>query len=65
MSKVYKSKSAQQAQASGYGKESYWDYLEEAAQNHHDYYTQRGMTDTAELMFTQSLGECLQGNDGD
>lgn len=62
---AYHSRAAQQAEASGYGDKRYWDYLEATAQRLHDYYAQKGDADTAVLMLTQTLGEALQGNDGD
>lgn len=60
----YKAQSARDAQAANYGDKAYWDYLEQAAQEHFDYFTRKGDKTRAELMFTQSLGEALMGNDG-
>lgn len=34
----YRAQSARDAQASGYGDESYWDYLETSAYEHHGYF---------------------------
>lgn len=62
---TYQSRSAREAQEIGYGSKSYWDYLERAAIEHREYFKKRGMTELAERMMTQSLGEALQGNDGD
>lgn len=61
----YKSRSARDACESGYGNESYWNYLDTNAQEKHDYYAARGMFDKAEEMLIRTLGESLVGNDGD
>lgn len=61
----YKSQSARDAAASGYGKRDYWDYLDQAAQEHYTYFLTRGYPEKAKLMLTQSLSESLMGNDGD
>jgi len=61
---MYKSQSARDAQAMGYGSESYWSYLDEHAQQLHDYFMRHGDTVTANAMFTRSLGEALRGNEG-
>ena len=61
----YKSLSAREAQLAGYGNKSYWDTLDAHAQRIHDHYIAKGDPKTASAMFTQSLGECLRGNDGD
>lgn len=58
------SQSARDAQASGYGDESYWLYLDKAAQETHDYYIRHGQPEKAAEMLTRSLSEALQGNDG-
>ncbi len=62
---TYRSAAAQEAQEHNYGGESYWAYLDEAAQRSHDYYMRHGNPERAEIMLTRSLGEALQGNDGD
>lgn len=61
----YKSRVARTAQSAGYGNKSYWDYLDAHAQRTHDYFFGKGDMETANAMLTQSLGECLMGNDGD
>ena len=63
--KVYRSQAARDAAASGYGSESYWQYLDDAAQRHYDYFAERGMHGMAEEMLSRSLGEALLGNDGE
>lgn len=60
----YTAQSARDAERMGYGGRGYCDHLEESALRHHAYYTERGMTDRADLMLTRSLGESLAGNDG-
>lgn len=65
MAKTYKARCARDAQASGYGSERYWDELEASSLRHHDYYVAAGNPERAALMLTQSLGEALEGNDGD
>lgn len=52
----YKSQAARDAQASNYGSPSYWQYLDDSAQEHYD----KGYTDS----FTRTLSEALMGNDG-
>jgi hypothetical protein len=64
MATTYQAQSARDAQATGYGGESYWSYLEEAALRMHRYFLGRGETEQAELMLTRSLSEALAGNDG-
>jgi len=61
----YKSQAARDAQASGYGNEDYWEYLDDHAQELHDKFMARGDETTAKLMLTQSLSEALMGNEGD
>ena len=61
---IYQSQSARDAQASGYGGESYWAYLDDAALRTRDYYLRHDDPEMAAKMLTQSLGEALQGNDG-
>lgn len=53
----YKSQSARDAQASGYGSPRYWQYLDDTAAEHFA----KGYTDA----FTRTLSEALMGNDGD
>lgn len=60
----YKSQCAREAQKRNYGDKSYWDYLERASIEHSKYYEERGFKDLAKKMMTQSLGEALQGNNG-
>lgn len=61
----YVSQSARDAQASGYGDERYWSYLDEAAKRHHDYWLRHGDPERAQQMLTESLSQALAGNDGD
>lgn len=61
----YKSRSAREARDSGYGDRSYWNYLEQSAHEHHDYYVRHGDQKRADEMFTQSLADALRGNEGD
>jgi hypothetical protein len=61
----YKAQSARDAQTTSYGDKSYWDYLEQAAQEHYEYFMRHGDPTTAERMLTQSLSDALRGNDGD
>jgi len=63
MSKTYESQAAKDAQRSGYGNESYWQYLDDSAREHRDYFLKRGDSKTAAEMMTQSLSDCLRGND--
>lgn len=60
-----RSRSARDAQTSGYGNDGYWQYLDQSAQEHHDYFMARGAAEMAELMFTRTLSESLMGNEGD
>lgn len=62
--KKYKSQAARDAQAQGYGKEGYWDYLDSSAEEKHAYYMNLGDRVNAELMFTRSLSDALRGNEG-
>jgi hypothetical protein len=61
----YQSQSARDAQARGYGDESYWAYLDRAAFEKCAYYTRQGDAEKAAEMITRSLSEALAGNDGD
>lgn len=61
----YKSQSARDAQRTGYGDRSYWDYLDQHAQELHDYFMKKGDEKTAKEMLTRSLSESLMGNDGE
>lgn len=61
----YKSQSARDAQATGYGDESYWRYLDQSAREKYEYYMRHGDPATAERMLTRTLSESLMGNDGD
>lgn len=60
---IFKAQAARDAQASGYGDQSYWTYLDEAAQRSHDYFVRHGNPERAASMLTRSLGEALAGND--
>jgi hypothetical protein len=57
MAKQYQAQCARDAQEMNYGSESYWNYLEETAQEDFS----KGVTDA----FTRSLSEALRGNEGD
>jgi hypothetical protein len=61
----YKARCARDAQEMKYGDKSYWDMLEEKSHEHYAYYMRKGDKETAEKMLTQTIGECLIGNDGD
>lgn len=63
--KVYEAQSARDAQARGYGDESYWDYLERSAREGRDYWLRRCEWVRADEQMTRSLSEALVGNDGD
>lgn len=62
--RTYQSQAARDAQATGYGGESYWDYLDEHAARTADYFTRHG-DEAKAAVWTQSLSESLMGNDGD
>jgi hypothetical protein len=62
---TYQSQAARDAQASGYGGQSYWDYLDRAAREHADYFARNGDPVKAAEMLTRSLSEALRGNDGE
>lgn len=65
MSDTYKSQCARDAQRMGYGKKTYWDYLDRHAGELHDKLIELGYTpEYARTMFTRSLAESLEGNDG-
>jgi len=61
---TYLSTAARQAQASGYGDESYWRTLDESAQRAHDYWMEHDQPEHAAEMFTRALSAALAGNDG-
>lgn len=61
----YKSRSARDAAATGYGGKSYWDYLDEHAQELHDKFIADGDPVRAAKMMTRSLSESLMGNEGE
>lgn len=61
----YKSRAARDAEKAGYGDRSYWDYLDQSAQEHHDYYTAHGDHKRAAEMLTRTLSDALTGNNGD
>lgn len=60
----YQSKAAREAESSGYGRPSYWQYLDDHARELHAYHTRKGDLTSAERMLTRDLGEALRGNDG-
>lgn len=61
----YKAQCARDAQARGYGDQSYWDMLDKSSQEKYDYFAVRGDMEQAQKMLTRSLSESLMGNDGD
>lgn len=65
MTTGYRSQSARDAQRTNYGNRRYWEYLEQSAQELHDYFISKGMPEQANAMFTQSLSERLAGNEGE
>ncbi len=62
--KQYKAQSARDAQRTGYGSPSYWDYLEAHALELRAYYLAKGDPVMAERMLTDDLSEALRGNEG-
>jgi hypothetical protein len=50
MDKTYKSQSARDAQRANYGGVEYWDYLDESAQEHYDYFMAHSQPDRAALI---------------
>lgn len=64
MTTKYESQAARDAQAMGYGDESYWDYLDQHAKELRDKFLAKGDEATAQRMMTESLSEALMGNDG-
>lgn len=62
---AFRSQAARDAQASGYGNERYWRYLDEHAQRTHDYFVRYGDQAKADEQFTRPLGAALTGNDGE
>lgn len=62
--KQYQSQAARDAQASGYGDSSYWDYLEQSRINARDYYLRHGQPEVAAKCMTEDLSEALRGNEG-
>ena len=64
MERVFRTRAAAQAAAAGYD-DDYVNYLNTHGVEMHDYFLARGDAEQAERMLTQTLGEALQGNDGD
>lgn len=62
---TYEARAAREAQASGYGDQSYWDYLNRSAFENAEYFLATNHPELAASMFTRSLSEALVGNDGD
>lgn len=62
---AYKSQSARDAEATGWGGKSYADYLEQHALELHEYFMVRGDHERAEEMLTRTMSESVMGNDGD
>lgn len=63
--RTYESQAARDAAASGYGGESYWLYLDQAAEASRNYYLRHGDEAMAERVMARSLSEALHGNEGD
>ena len=63
--KKYKSQAARDAQRGNYGDSSYWQYLDDSAKEHSEYFKKRGFDKEAKRMLTQSLSDALQGNNGE
>lgn len=61
----YKSQAARDAQRIGYGDNNYWLYLDNSAKEKSEYFQSIGDEKQAKKMFTRSLSEALQGNDGE
>ena len=64
-SNEYQSQAARDAQARGYGDQSYWQHLDQSAKEKYEYFMRHDDPVTAESMLTRSLSEALQGNEGD
>lgn len=64
MSTPYKSEAARSAQRAGYGDKSYWDYLDQHAQELRDKFAAGGDTARAEQMMTRDVWESVRGNEG-
>jgi len=62
--KKYRSQTARDAQRMNYGDSNYWQYLDDSAKEHNEYYKKLGDNKRAKKMLTQSLSEALQGNNG-
>ena len=61
----YVSQAARDAEAAGYGNESYWAYLDDAALRGRDYFLRHPeLGVNPETMMTRSLSEALMGNEG-
>lgn len=60
----YKSQSARDAEQTNYGNQWYWEYLDRAAEECAEFYKRQGKPEMAEQMFTRSLEETLNGNNG-
>lgn len=60
----YFAQCARDAKESGYGGESYADYLETSSLQSYVRFAEKGDMVTARLMLTRDLGEALAGNNG-
>lgn len=60
----FQAQSARDAQRTGYGGPTYWEYLERHAHELRDYYLRHDDPERAEEMMTRSLSQSLMGNDG-
>lgn len=65
MKRAYKSQAAKDAQKMSYGDVTYWEYLDNSAQSHYEYFMKRGNEEKAKEMFSRSLTKALEGNDGE
>ena len=63
--KQYTARCAKDAQAMGYGNESYWDMLEESAIRYAAFFSDKGDKEQAAYMMSRTLGQSLEGNDGE
>ena len=65
MTDTYESQAARDASRTGYGDSRYWQALDDSERRSRDYYRARGDHASAERVMTRSLGEALEGNNGD
>lgn len=60
----YKSQAARDCQKSGFGGKSYWDYLDQHAQEMSEQYIAKGDEQKAKDIMNRSICVALRGNDG-